>query len=185
MQKSLFLIHIFAIISLFLISCTTIKCYEPYIRYGESCCLDSNNNRICDNDEINAEDNQANKDVVDKIPGDRQDISEKKLMVEVSPLKDSIRLVDQAIIYLIFKNEQESIETYIVNPLDNKWLLRSDPYMQPIRIGVKPGSTNQAKLILQPNRNVIKGKGNYSVELEVTAEKAGISQTVEFYIMVN
>jgi len=58
MKKVLFILIIFSL--LFLIGCKqtptgeTIKgvvCNEPYIRYADDCCLDQNNNKICDNDE--------------------------------------------------------------------------------------------------------------------------------------
>lgn len=33
-----------------------IQCNKPYIRFGTSCCLDSNSNGVCDNDEVKKED---------------------------------------------------------------------------------------------------------------------------------
>jgi hypothetical protein len=39
------------IIALLAVSCTEITCNEPYILVGEECCLDANNNAICDADE--------------------------------------------------------------------------------------------------------------------------------------
>jgi len=38
-------------ITLFLISCTQITCDKPYIKVGNACCLDQNDNNICDGDE--------------------------------------------------------------------------------------------------------------------------------------
>ena len=34
------------------ISNNAIVCYDPYVRIGEGCCLDTNNNSICDKKEI-------------------------------------------------------------------------------------------------------------------------------------
>jgi len=41
---------------LILTGCTTqqVVCNDPYIRFGDSCCLDQNGNSVCDTDEINA-----------------------------------------------------------------------------------------------------------------------------------
>ena len=39
-------------LTLFLLGCQKIVCNEPYIRVGEGCCLDENNNKICDKDEL-------------------------------------------------------------------------------------------------------------------------------------
>ena len=45
------------LILLFLVGCSNqvetdeIVCNEPYIRFGADCCLDENNNKVCDNDE--------------------------------------------------------------------------------------------------------------------------------------
>ncbi len=41
------------LITLFLVSCTQVTCDKPYIKVGTSCCLDQNDNNICDNDEKN------------------------------------------------------------------------------------------------------------------------------------
>ena len=38
---------------LFLVGCSPVVCDEPYIRFGDSCCLDENSNSICDSDESN------------------------------------------------------------------------------------------------------------------------------------
>ena len=38
-------------ISLFLVSCQPVTCNEPYILVGDSCCLDQDNNSICDFDD--------------------------------------------------------------------------------------------------------------------------------------
>ena len=32
---------------------TSVVCNQPYIRVGDSCCLDKNNNSVCDDDEVN------------------------------------------------------------------------------------------------------------------------------------
>ena len=39
------------IITLFLVGCNQVTCDEPYIKVGTSCCLDQNDNNICDSDE--------------------------------------------------------------------------------------------------------------------------------------
>ena len=53
MERSTKIISIISllIITLFLISCTQITCDKPYIKVGTSCCLDQNDNNICDSDE--------------------------------------------------------------------------------------------------------------------------------------
>ncbi|TKJ17034.1 hypothetical protein CEE44_00680 [Candidatus Woesearchaeota archaeon B3_Woes] len=51
---------IFIILFLFLIACeqrqvVKVTCNKPYILVGASCCLDNNDNSICDEDEVNEE----------------------------------------------------------------------------------------------------------------------------------
>lgn len=43
-----------------------IICNQPYIRFSSSCCLDQNNNGICDNDEIPPQKNLTNCDKINK-----------------------------------------------------------------------------------------------------------------------
>ncbi len=47
-----------------------IVCNEPYIRFGTSCCLDQNNNKICDRDErqLTEEEKEKEKDVNRETP---------------------------------------------------------------------------------------------------------------------
>ena len=52
MKKVSIIIMILFVLSVFLASCQTKPiCNSPYILVGTSCCLDQNNNSICDNDE--------------------------------------------------------------------------------------------------------------------------------------
>ncbi|MBD3163837.1 hypothetical protein GF323_01435 [Candidatus Woesearchaeota archaeon] len=45
---------------LFLYGCDTIVCEQPYMQVGSECCLDKDNNKICDSDEaINGETNMV------------------------------------------------------------------------------------------------------------------------------
>ena len=48
-KKPLLLLFVL-IIALFFISCTKVVCKPPYIQVGEHCCLDENNDKICDED---------------------------------------------------------------------------------------------------------------------------------------
>lgn len=47
-----------------------VVCNEPYIRFGTSCCLDQNNNKICDRDErqLTEEEKEKEKDVNKETP---------------------------------------------------------------------------------------------------------------------
>jgi len=49
MKKVIFSLAL--LITLFLVSCAPVTCGKPYIKVGNSCCLDQNDNGICDNDE--------------------------------------------------------------------------------------------------------------------------------------
>ncbi len=49
-------IFISLVLLILLVGCTPVVCNEPYINYGDSCCLDENNNSICDDDETSDED---------------------------------------------------------------------------------------------------------------------------------
>ena len=40
------------IAAILLAGCAKVECNEPYIKVGNECCLDQNDNSICDNDEI-------------------------------------------------------------------------------------------------------------------------------------
>lgn len=44
------------------ISKNVITCNEPYIRFGSGCCLDQNNNKICDEDESTSKNDDAESD---------------------------------------------------------------------------------------------------------------------------
>ncbi len=41
-----------------------IVCKEPYIRFAASCCLDKNNNKICDNDEFKNNKEQSDTEII-------------------------------------------------------------------------------------------------------------------------
>lgn len=61
------LYYFFLIVLLFISACTTQTCKEPYLEYKKGdCCLDSNSNGICDNDETNLQ-NLATGEQVDKM----------------------------------------------------------------------------------------------------------------------
>lgn len=70
MKKILFGLIILIIISLFLISgCAQeqkVVCNKPYILVGTSCCLDQNNNNICDKDEVEEKPDEVKTPVVEK-----------------------------------------------------------------------------------------------------------------------
>ena len=47
------------LLTIFLVSCAPPTCNKPYITVGNSCCLDKNGNKICDNDETTQEKQEA------------------------------------------------------------------------------------------------------------------------------
>ncbi len=53
MSKSSFSMVFVFLLTLLFFGCVsdTVECNEPYIRVGSDCCLDKNENNICDSDE--------------------------------------------------------------------------------------------------------------------------------------
>ena len=176
------------ILLIFLVGCQQIVCETPYIRFEQSCCLDTDSNLVCDEDEkveefveikVVDEKKVVEKEIVEEkeVEEKEETVEEKKSFdVEIEYLKGTIRLVDQAIIHINIVNNEDYLETFLVNIDDERWIIRSDPYMYPMRVGVKGGGKNHIKLIMQPNKNSITEKGDYTVDIEVKSEK--VSETI-------
>ena len=183
-------IYLILILVLFLVGCQSVVCEKPYMRFEESCCLDKDNNSICDNDEVKE---QTKEPVIEEKPketiieeGPEEKITEeepkpveepvpveeeKNFEVEIGYMKGTIRLLDQAIVIVNIVNKKNYLETYVVNINDGRWTIRSDPYMSPMRVAAKPEGKNHVKLIIQPNKNYIKEAGNYTIDVSVRSEK--------------
>ncbi|MBD3164111.1 hypothetical protein GF323_02850 [Candidatus Woesearchaeota archaeon] len=170
---------------IFLAACQPTICESPYIRFESGCCLDNNSDMICDKDQISEK--QQQKPAIEKKPAREkqpaQQQEEQAFDATITYLKQEIRMLDQAIVVVNIKNNEEYLEAFIVDVPDERWILRSDPYMDPIRVGIRPESKNHVNLILQPNRARI-SPGVNSFNVTVKAEKSSESMALHAQITV-
>ena len=175
--------YILFILVLFLVGCQNVVCEAPYIRFEKTCCLDENSNSICDIDEPIKEliedvpkeetiETTIKGPLIEEIIEDIEIIEERaSFEVEITYMKGTIRLLDQAIVFINVINNDDTLKTYIVSINDNNWKVRSDPSILPMRVAVKKRDKNHIKLILQPNMEFISEKGNYTFDVSVRSEK--------------
>ncbi len=118
------------------------------------------------------------------ITVDKEIKPEPAFTLELTPVKDHIRILDQAIFIMKIDNLKRSMVAYTIEITDADWFLRSNPIMNPIRLGVSANSGNRIRLILQPNKKYITEKGNYTVDLIVNSEKNPATETIQARIQV-
>ncbi len=172
------------ILVILLVGCQNIVCEKPYMRFEKSCCLDKDYNDICDNDEIKKENLGGQKEnptetiVIKEKPEQAviEEEQEKSFDVEITYMKQKIRLLDQALVFVNIMNHKDYLETYLIRIDDDRWIIRSEPNLELMRIGVRSEGKNYLKLIIQPNRNLITEKGNYLIDIEVRSEK--VTETI-------
>lgn len=195
MKKSSILL---VLILLFFTSCKMdrIECNEPYMRFETGCCLDENENKICDSDEVK-QDVGKKEEIIEEQPTpiiveenplpttvDKEIKPEPAFTLELIPVKDHIRILDQAIFIMKIDNLKRPMETYTIEITDQNWYLKSSPYMVPIRAAVGSLSSNKIRLILQPNKKYITEKGNYTIDLIVNSEKNPATEMIQARIHV-
>jgi hypothetical protein len=147
--------------------------------FGDGCCLDKDNNKVCDKDEKKKPPVEVEENIGETEKPVQTNKTEKisSFKVNLNPVKDEIRVVDQAIFILTIENLNSNLQVYTVGT--DKWRLLSNPIMNPIRLPVIGSSKNSIRLILQPPRTI--EAGLHSVNLTIRAERLSESQnaTVE------
>ena len=172
-------------------------CNAPYIRNGEGCCLDQDNDGICDAAPVETpeppqipEETTPEPTVPEPAPVEQPTPSEDEgtvytdFMINYVPLKNEIRLLDQAIIQMEVENKLDQTATFLFIIDDDRWVVRSNPYMEPLRIGVRANDKNYFKLIIQPNTELIKEPGEYFIKVGVLAEKTDEKLNIEIPIII-
>ena len=173
------------ILLLLLVGCV---CNPPYIRHADSCCLDENSNSICDVDEkpkgspITISTPTPTVEYI-PVPAPTLKIVEPSFKVSLEPLKDNIRLVDQAIFIMTIRSSSDSLDRFTISTKDDKWTLSTTPLSNPIILNVAANSKNYIKLILQPNKESI-GAGNHSITLDIVSEKDSEERQIDAHISV-
>ncbi|MBR9698957.1 hypothetical protein GOV09_00685 [Candidatus Woesearchaeota archaeon] len=174
----------------FLVGCIPVHCGEPYIRYGNSCCLDEDKSGVCDVDEVETIELQRAapaKEVYlcpDGTLSEDFDCGEviAPSWVTLIPVKDNIGLIDEAIFNIMVANSAPGRATFEIESGDENWRLLTNPVMYPIRLYVKGGLENSLRLILQPDKSKLERKKSYDVPIYVT--NADTKEKITVYAII-
>ena len=127
MKKRVFIFILILLALSFVNGCKEIKCIKPYIKDNDRCCLDDNNNKICDDDERAVEENvsygKSKYDVSNNNTQEKKIINEKigglylKDIVDLIKPEETKELIDE--IDKITGNSKSDI-LIITKELDSK-----------------------------------------------------------------
>jgi len=169
--------YILIFLTILLLGCTTVVCNSPYIFEGEGCCLDQNDDKICDSDAADTEvpvdnsgdqlDDEIDTETDDDVDQDIDEQPEILFIVSIEDVKNEIRILDQAVFILKVDNLESETKEFFITTTDSEWTLTSNLNNYPIKLFVLRNKSNRIKLSLQPDKNSAIS-GIYQVPIKVT-----------------
>ena len=164
-----------------------IVCPDKYIRFGSSCCLDANDNKICDKDEtqITVEDEKEAPDESPVGETSPEEVTSKDFSVEIDDIKDVITLDELAEYNITIKNNMDEDKKFHIKSRDYPfWDIYTKPLQNPIEVTVAPGQSESVTIYVDPLHIISIGTVDVNVEISLVDSEENVIETIKLRVTI-